>query len=117
MIVATSSSTNVEGNTEADAAPREASQLVQSTNPDVTHEAENAPGKTSNDGQNDLAADAPGGAGDGQIETTSDQMYQVTIGTKSLLRFLSTNVSNSGTIACKQTTFHLARRLLWPSED
>ncbi|GHJ87485.1 hypothetical protein NliqN6_3887 [Naganishia liquefaciens] len=30
----------------------------------------------------------------------SDEMFQVTIGTKSLLKFLSTNVSNSGTIAC-----------------
>lgn len=41
--------------------------------------------------------------GDANERPRTDEMYQVTIGTKSLLKFLSTNVSNSGTIACKST--------------
>ncbi|KAJ9101235.1 hypothetical protein QFC21_003454 [Naganishia friedmannii] len=89
-----STSTEAQGGDAADGAPREASQLVHSANPnpDAAHGSQQQ--------QQQQRAKGDGAAVAQEVPETSDQMYQVTIGTKSLLRFLSTNVSNSGTIAC-----------------
>ncbi|KAI5451232.1 Checkpoint protein hus1 [Naganishia albida] len=80
-------------NANEDAEPQEASQLANPANLDLTESQE--VNKARNGKHTARLSN-----GDPEDQPASDQMFQVTIGTKSLLKFLSTNVSNSGTIAC-----------------
>jgi hypothetical protein len=84
------SATNSDSN--EDVEPRQPTQLA---NLDLTES------QKARRSQNGKAADAPAVDGESNERAQTDEMFQVTIGTKSLLKFLSTNVSNSGTIACK----------------
>jgi hypothetical protein len=86
------SATNSDSN--EDAEPRQPTQLA---NLDLTES------QKARRSQNGKAAEAIAVDGESNERAQTDEMFQVTIGTKSLLKFLSTNVSNSGTIACKST--------------
>jgi hypothetical protein len=87
-----STATSASANEDAD--PQQASQLLNPANPDLP-ESQKIRAAKNNEGGGSASQ------GDSAQQPASNQMFQVTIGTKSLLKFLSTNVSNSGTIACK----------------
>ncbi|KAJ9111846.1 hypothetical protein QFC20_002433 [Naganishia adeliensis] len=80
-------------NANEDAEPQQASQLQNPANLDLTESQQISKSRNGEEGARALN-------GDSAEQPRSDHMFQVTIGTKSLLKFLSTNVSNSGTIAC-----------------
>lgn len=94
---------------------------ARATNSESTDDAEPRPTQLANldlteSQKTRRAQDAKGNVADGAAERApTDQMFQVTIGTKSLLKFLSTNVSNSGTIACESRDAFLLWTLIgWP---
>lgn len=80
-------------NANEDAEPQQASQLQNPANLDLTESQQISKSRNGEEGARALN-------GDSAEQPPSDHTFQVTIGTKSLLKFLSTNVSNSGTIAC-----------------
>lgn len=80
-------------NANEDAEPQQVSQLHNPANLDLTESQKASKSRNGEESARESNANSA-------EQPASDHMFQVTIGTKSLLKFLSTNVSNSGTIAC-----------------